>query len=116
MQARSLFLSLAFCAVVSLVWGEERDKPCAGAKKKKLPKGAFESKVVELTDKANTNWILKEAKSGTLIESDKTYVLSKLPKEITGGTLVLRDSGTGGWLPDGAVTALKDCKVYAVMR
>lgn len=90
-----------------------KKKPAA---KKKLPKGSFASKVIELTDKANPNWILKQAKAGTPIESDKNYVFAKLPKQITGGTLVLRDSGTGGWLPDGAVTALKDCKVYAIVR
>ncbi len=115
MQARFCILALALFAMASFA-GSEEDGKSKTKVKKKLPKGAFESKVIDLTDKANANWILKEARTGAPIESDKDYVVSKLPREMAGGTLLLRDSGTGGWLPDGAVTALKDCKVYAVIR
>ena len=72
--------------------------------------------MVAFTEKASPNWIFKEALRGTPIESDKGYLLAKLPKEIVGGTLLWRDSGSGGWLPPGSVLALKNCKVYAVVR
>jgi hypothetical protein len=71
---------------------------------------------VELTDKA-PKWLLKEAKTGTKMLSDRDYLLTDLPKEIVGGTYIMRDSGEyGTWLPDAALTAKKDSTVYAIVR
>jgi hypothetical protein len=96
---------------------EEKSAPAHASKKdQRISKGAFRSKVVEFTENAPPNWIFKEARVGTPMESDKGYVLSNLPKEIVGGTLIWRDSGSGGWIPTGAVKALKDCQVYAIVR
>ena len=71
---------------------------------------------VELTDKAG-NWLLKEAKTGTKMISDRDYLLSELPKEMVGGTYVMRNSSEyGTWLPDAALKAKKEGTVYAIIR
>jgi len=88
----------------------------AGKKSQRVSIGPYRSPVVEFTDKASPNWIFKEARVGTPMESDKEYFLARLPAELVGGTLIWRDSGSGGWLPAGSVKALKDCKVYIIVR
>jgi len=71
---------------------------------------------VEFTDKA-PNWLLKEAKAGIKMLSDRDYLVTELPKEIVGGTYVMRDSGEyGTWLPDATLTAKKKSTVYALVR
>jgi hypothetical protein len=71
---------------------------------------------VELTDKAG-NWLLKEAKTGTKMLSDRDYLLSEMPKEMVGGTYVMRTSGEYGmWLPDATLKANKEATVYAIIR
>jgi hypothetical protein len=71
---------------------------------------------VELTDKAG-KWLLKEAKTGTKMLADRDYLLTDLPKEIAGGTYVMRTSGEyGTWLPDASLKAKKDATVYAIIR
>ncbi len=91
-------------------------RPAANDKNPLIPKGAFQSTVLEFTDKAPANFIFKQAAIGTPIWSDKGYLIAKLPEKIVGGTVVWRDSGSEGWLPSDAVKALKDCKTYAIVR
>lgn len=82
-----------------------------------VPKSGFLSPVLEFTDKASPNWIFKEAKIGSQVWSDAEYLLTALPDEMVGGTLVLRDRGNEkDWLANGSVTALKDCTAYALVR
>lgn len=77
----------------------------------------FRSSVVELTDKASPDWLLKEAKVGAPIISDRDYTLAELPDEANGGTLLLRTSGDyNTWLKAGTLRALKDTKVYVLVR
>ncbi len=83
---------------------------------KSAAKGAFQSKVIELTDEAPSAWILKEARVGLKLSPDRDYVWSALPKEIIGGSAIWRDTGYRGWLNPGVVTALKDCNAYALVR
>lgn len=88
------------------------------AQEKKDPK-RFRSSTIELADKAPSRWILKEAKVGAPIVSDRDYTLSDLPNEVKGGTLLLRDSGEEdlkSWLKVGTVRAIKDTTVYAIVR
>ena len=92
------------------------DKRTATPGSKPGPKGLFRSTVVEFTDKASPNWIFKVAKTSTQIWSDKPYMLTFLPKEVVGGSLLLRDSGQTDWFPGGSVTALKDCHAYVLIR
>ena len=71
---------------------------------------------VELTDKAGKGWLAKEAKIGAKISSDRDYLLTELPKEILGGTHVLRTQGElKGWLLAGAVKAKKDGTAYVMI-
>lgn len=79
-------------------------------------KGAFHSKVIELTDQAPSAWILKEARVGLKLSPDRDYVWSALPKEIIGGSAIWHDTGYRGWLKPGVVRALKDCNAYALIR
>ena len=74
-------------------------------------------KAVEMTDKAG-KWLLKEAKVGTRMFTDRTeYLLSVVPKEMVGGTLIVRGSGEQeGWLPSLAIEAKKKGTVYAIIR
>ncbi len=84
--------------------------PSQGQDKKWVP-------AVELTDKAGKTWLLKEAKVGTKMASDRDYLLATLPKEIEGGTLVLRTSDQlNVWLTDVAVKTKKDGTVYALIQ
>ena len=75
----------------------------------------FKSSVLELTDRAPTDWIFKEAKIGALLLQGRDYNLTALPKEIQGGTIVWRSS-MEGWLNPGAVEALQPCTAYAIVR
>jgi hypothetical protein len=101
----SLFTVMALFAYDNKAWAQEDKKP----PDKWVPS-------VELTDKAG-KWLLKEAKIGTKMLSDRDYLLSGLPKEIAGGTYVMRTSGEyGTWLPDGSLKAKKDGTVYAIIR
>jgi hypothetical protein len=72
---------------------------------------------VEFTAKAG-KWLLKEAKAGTRMLTDRDeYALSVVPKEMAGATLVVRGSGEyGTWLPDLALKAKQDATVYAIIR
>src|SRR5262245_38035664 len=89
----------------------------AQSKDKKKGEKPFRSSVVALTDKAPGDWLLKEAKVGTKMISDRDYTISALPKEIQGGTLLLRTSADyGKWLPPATLNALKDGSVYALIR
>lgn len=78
----------------------------------------FRSTVVELTDKAPAHWLLKEAKVGAPMVSDRDYTISELPDEVKGGTLLVRDSGDDHhtWLRASNIRALKDTTVYAIVR
>jgi TolB-like protein len=100
------------------VVGKSNDSKPADKKKdsKPLPKGAYRSTAIELTEKTPATWILKEAKRGLQVWSDKAYVWTALPKEIVGGTVLWRPTGQAGWVQPGAVTALKDCKCYALVQ
>jgi hypothetical protein len=46
--------------------------------------------LVKLTPKAPSGWLLKEARVRTNIHSDRNYAFAQLPKEITGGTFLVR--------------------------
>jgi hypothetical protein len=79
----------------------------------------FHSTVIELTDKAPSDWLLKEAKAGTKMVSGRDYTLTDLPDEAKGGTLLLRtssDDDLKSWLKNGTVTALKDGTVCILVR
>jgi hypothetical protein len=78
--------------------------------------GLFKSDVMEFTDKASPNWIFREARVGTDIWSDKGYFLTHLPKEIAGGTMLVRGSGDENWPAPATLTALADCTAYALIR
>jgi hypothetical protein len=72
---------------------------------------------VELTEKAQDGWLLKKVKIGTKISTDREYLIRAVPEEIIGGTYVLRpQDDLHGWLPDMAVNAKKDVKVYALIQ
>jgi len=88
---------------------------CAQDKKDGKP---FRSAVVELTDKAPSDWLLREAKVGNRMVSARDYTISNLPDEVKGGTFLLRTAGDDHkeWLPDRTVRALKDGTVYALVR
>jgi hypothetical protein len=80
-------------------------------------KALFRSDIVEFTDKASPNWIFKEAKVGTDVWSDKGYFFSIVPKEMEGGSLVVRGSGQQQqWLPPATITAIQDCSAYVMLR
>jgi hypothetical protein len=77
----------------------------------------FKSAVVELTDDAPSRWILKEAKVGAPMISDRDYKISDLPDEAIGGTLLLRPAGDfNKWLDTGELRALNDATVYIMIR
>ena len=86
-------------------------------KRRPVPRGAFQSDVVEFTEDSPANWIFKLARVGNPIWSDRSYVFATLPKEVQGGALLWRDSEqTKHWLEPGIVTALKPCTAYAIIR
>jgi len=49
---------------------------------------------------------------GTPAWSDRDYLISQLPEDSIGGTLVWRSSEEKSWLTAGTIKALKDCTVY----
>jgi hypothetical protein len=88
-----------------------------GVAQEKKDSKRFKSTVVELTDDAPSRWILKEAKAGTPILSDRDYKIVELPDELDGGTLLFRSTGDlGSWLDTGQMRALKDATAYIVIR
>jgi hypothetical protein len=102
---------------VLFVFKEGKADAAGGAEKKDKKPSFFQSTVIDLTSKAPSDWILKEAQSGTAIFTDCPYTFLSLPKEIAGGTLVLRDvSGSKSWLEPRTLTALKAGTVYAIVR
>ncbi len=73
--------------------------------------------VVELTDDAGPNWLLKKVEVGGKVIADKGYLFTDLPEEIKGGLFLLRDSGD--WhrvIPPGTVKANQDVTVYLLIR
>jgi hypothetical protein len=101
----SLFTVMALFASANEGWTQDAKKP----PEKWMPS-------VELTDKAG-KWLLEEAKTGTKMISDRDYLLSDMPKEMVGGTYVMRTSGEyATWLPDAALKAKKEGTVYAIIR
>ncbi|VTS02508.1 unnamed protein product [Gemmata massiliana] len=92
----------------------------AGPAQEKKDAKRFRSSIIDLTDKAPSDWLLKEAKIGEQILSGRDYEFAELPDEIKGGTLLQRPAGAGGddyhqWLPNKSLTALKDGTVYAII-
>jgi hypothetical protein len=63
-------------------------------------------------------WDLTEAKVGTKMRTDRAeYVLSVVPAEMAGGTLVVRQATEHDfWLTDEALDAKGDVKVFAIVR
>ena len=48
--------------------------------------------------------------------SDRDYLMSKLPKEMLNGHLLVRDSGqVNDWLPAAAISVEKPCKAYVAI-
>ena len=89
----------------------------AQAPVKPKPEPRFASKVAELTDKASANWLLSEAKAGAKLWSGRDYAVVKLPAEVRGGTLILREIGEDSdWLAPGTIRTLKDSTVYVLVR
>jgi hypothetical protein len=73
--------------------------------------------VLKLSDKANPNWLLKDAKKGAKIFSDRDYKFMALPKETTGAKYLLRDSEQSkSWLPNEGLTTTNKGAVYALIR
>ncbi len=71
---------------------------------------------VELTDKAGKGWLVKEAKVGAKLSSDRDYLIAELPKEIAGGTYVLRPQDEiKGWLAYSSVKSKKDGTAYVLI-
>lgn len=119
LYAASGTMSLANAKVVGES-GEKKgmsSKSDSTVKRRPVPRGAFQSDVVEFTDNAPAGAIFKLARNGTPIWSDRPYGLLGLPKEVTGGALLWRDSEkTKFWLEPGTITALDDCTAYAMIR
>jgi hypothetical protein len=62
--------------------------------KKKAPARGT-SKIISLTDDASSEWLLREARVGILMQSDKKYTISDLPKEMQGGAILIRSNSSG---------------------
>jgi len=83
-------------------------------KEKKTPDQ--EGSVIATTDKAPGNWVLKEAKVGDKIISDRDHLISDLPEEMIGTTFLLRSSDDfKTWLKDASLTAKKKVTVYVMI-
>ncbi len=88
-----------------------------GADKKDQESQTKPALPVELTDKAQDGWLLKTAKVGAKLATDRDYLFRNLPEEIVGGTYLMRSwDECKSWLPDVAVNAKKDVKVYALIQ
>ncbi len=82
-----------------------------------LPTAPFRSKAIDITSKASGDWLFKEVRRGTPLFSDSEFVLSEIPKEIVGATLLVRKSAEHkAWLEPYAINALVDGSVYGLMR
>lgn len=91
-------------------------KSTSTVKRRPVPRGAFQSDVVELTDDAPGTWGFRAARVGAAIFSDRGYVLTTLPKECVGGSMLIRDTEQAKeWLGTNRLIALKNCTVYAFM-
>jgi hypothetical protein len=78
---------------------------------------AARSRAVKLTEQAAAGYALKEARIGAQIWNDRDYTFTALPDEVAGGTFLVRDTeATKQWLEPGIVSALTDCRVYALFR
>lgn len=82
------------------------------------PTGSGSSKAdVKLIDDAPANWMLSRMRRGLKIWRDKPYVIVSFPKEMSGGTILVRGIAHGQeWLPEHAVSVSQPVVVYAVMR
>jgi cytochrome c len=90
-----------------------------------MPKAAAAAKppaktgpLIKATDKTPGGWLLKVAQVRTNVFSDRqNYVLAQLPKEIQGGTLLLRDSEQSkSWIEPSKLTATREGTVFAIIR
>ncbi|HEX4610952.1 MAG TPA: hypothetical protein VH092_22370 [Urbifossiella sp.] len=82
--------------------------------KKKAP--AKVDPAIKAGEKVGPTWQIREARLGVKILADKDYVFAALPKEVAGGTFLLRSSPElGKWLTPGAVEMKADGHVYAVV-
>ncbi|WLD12308.1 FlgO family outer membrane protein [Planctellipticum variicoloris] len=119
LYAASGTMSLANAKVVGES-GEKKgmsSKSDSTVKRRPVPRGAFQSDVVEFTDNAPAGAIFKLARNGTPIFPDRNYVLSTVPKEISGGALLWRDSEKANtWLEPSIIAAQGDCTAYAMIR
>src|SRR5262249_52429935 len=72
---------------------------------------------VEPTDTTPKVWVMVEVKVGVKMLSDRDYLVSQVPKELAGGTFLMRSSGEiGRWFPDATLKARKDGTAYAAVR
>lgn len=72
--------------------------------------------LIKLTDKATPGWLLKQARVRTPIHADKPYLFAQLPKEIDGGTLLVRSADQNtSWLEPSTLSAQRDCTAYAII-
>ena len=105
---RDAFLAVVLAALVSRTGAD------AHAEDKKP---APWNPAADVTAKAPSDWIVKQAKRGAALFSDRDYAFTALPEEVEGGTMVVRDNGTcGDWLAPLTVSARQDCKAYAVVQ
>ena len=66
----------------------------ARGKEKKKDTKRFKSTIIELTKTGTSEWLLKEAKVGVQMVSNKSqYLISELPDEMMGSTFLQPDSG-----------------------
>lgn len=83
-------------------------------KEKKTPDQ--KESVIATTDKAPGHWVLKEAKVGEKIVSDRDHLISDLPEEMIGTTFLLRSEGDfKTWLKDASIIAKKKTTVYVMI-
>jgi hypothetical protein len=84
---------------------------------KKRPTGVKPIKSnITLTARAPKTWNLVEAKPGAPFLERGDLTITKLPKEMEGGTLLVRDHGSQpSWLVPGTLAASKDVTVYVTL-
>ncbi len=111
MVTRQLCLTAILLAAVA---AEADDKPADKSSKPQTP--ARGPRLVSMPDGNVEGWTIRPAALQTPILVDRDYMIGKLPKELVGGTLLLRGSlDSRGWLPPRKLTVSQDCTAFAVV-
>jgi len=82
-----------------------------------VPKGAFRSAVIDLTLESSPEWFIKPAIVGQSIQTDRPYALMQIPREVAGGTLIVRPvDDCKDWLDYRSVFMRKRGSVFTCVR